>query len=358
MQALPFLIINLYEWDKVSTYKQGFLDILSGNFESAREIFNRLAHHRQLDGVDYKISLLGNDDKLTLEGLNLFCENYPLKKENSSILLRAHENMLNSNDEDGVTIMKKLLLLSDDNKLTPNGYFKLVESSSLKNQIDLLEIDYTESIFEKIPGASSESYVMSRYEKLGYHCRHDEGGSIQHLMQFSLLNEIDILKDLLSNVIHIRDNKFFEISHNLGAFRDQYVDGTLQFRDESKQALLNIYKKTTRERIINGHRVRSDVAQKAREFAFVSEWELEPALRVFDALGIENFVTLAKFKLDNYDRIWGWPDIIAIRGKEVLLIEVKRTDKLSFKQACTLSELKKLTGFVFSGVCVERVILK
>ena len=342
----------------MTIWKQGFSEILNGNFDNARNIFKGMECSDYWDGGVYDKKWWGDDDRINKRALKLFCEFYPLKKQQSSILLKAHENILSSVDDADVEILKKLLLLNDNNKLTLSGYFKLIESLSLKEQIRFLEIEYTETIFEKIPGASSESYVMSKYENLGYYCKHDEGGSIHYLMIFSLLNEIDALKKLLNKNIAARDNSHFEVSLNIGLFKDRLVDGILQFTETSKLALLDIYEKTTREKIINGYNVWTDAAKKVHEFSHVPDDKLEPVLKLFDALGISNFLTLSKFWLDNYDKIQGWPDIMAVKGNKILLIEVKRTDKLSFKQACTHSELKSISNNIFSGVHVEKVILR
>lgn len=335
----------------------GFEAILNGDLQEGIKICAGTGERHQINGQNYFFSYINENNKLSAAATRQFCEMHPVRKKHIEQLLALQNGSVV--EEEYLARFECLGLASEDGNLTAAGYFKLIEGLPLKEQVRLLKCKFLVSEFDgAIPTIKTEHYITKKYENLGCWCRHDESGTIQHLIIFSLLSDVAHLKELLSSQPHVHENKFFEIAFNLHSFRSDIKNGEIQFSHNERAALISILRDMTPDKIRLGYERWEKVSNEARQFAHVPSADLEPALRLFEALGVDRLVNLAIFRMDHHNEVWGWPDILLINGGDIDLIEVKKNDKLSYKQIRTFDALGQHTRGIFRSISVERVVLR
>jgi hypothetical protein len=336
------------------TCAPGFDAFLDGDLGKAREL---LAPFRQYDltAQEYFVPLLTSEGTFTPICAETFCAGYPLNKAWISLLQLVHDGQTQCIESLKLDILKRALLVGHDGQLTQRGRMKLTASLSLKQQVEILPVTYDEVRASQTLGPKTEQYVLEKYRNLGYVCQHDEGASFVMLQKMSWLNEIPTLKQYLSHDPLARDTSSFCVSTGYITFSNDARDGMPQVSGEIKSVFENILSKTTRERIIKGWQLYI-AEQTALGMRPLSNELLDFYLLLFDTLGVEKLIELARFLMENTNRWGGWPDVTAIRGKEVVLIEAKRTDRILFHQARLLEEISYFRPRIFADVRVEKVV--
>lgn len=124
---------------------------------------------------------------------------------------------------------------------------------------------------------------------------------------------------------------------------------------DRKTALLGLVLEASEERIIAGHQLHSKAFEQLPAAAGHG-YSLELLLDLFACIGVKRLHELARFTLEHPDCGHGQPDLIAFRENELMLIEVKRTDKLMFHQARTIHMLSALPKDVISHVGIVKLV--
>jgi hypothetical protein len=330
--------------------------LLDGDFQTAELNFSTLNHQRWFNNKNHEISWW-QEGKLTLEASDSLCFKFPVKKEQFQLLLRIfNESELFDADLTNLKILRILRLLDEQNKITEIGLAKLIEMSPLKQQAQLLGVELLETNFEEVENQTAEQYVLRKYEGMGYQCWHDEGNNFAFLINYSMLNEVQLLKSYLNNNVIAQNNKHFELSLNLAYFMDVMTADSFDFSDENKEKLLNILRKTTKDRVLIGYEIWRRANAELYGIQNETSSHIDSVLKFFSVIGLEKFLSFAEFRINHYKAAWGWPDIVAIKGTEIRLIEVKRKDKLSYSQARSHLKLKNMLKCgMISGLLIEKI---
>jgi len=327
----------------MSVYKRGFDLYLDGNISEATQA---LLPYKANYGA---IPVIDDRGVLTSWGCELLCAEYKLDKVFNTSLASVVANSIEGVAPEIRTQFQRCGLIDTEHKVTRNGYYKLIESLPLNEQVARLGIFHEELAFPKEDKKKVENYVVDYFEQRAFRCFADEGQIFSLLISLSLINELDRL------------NKYskFDLKHppatcgvNLRTFWNDFASFPFCATDDRKIAILEIIGQTTKERICSG----IEMLQRAgsRQLRY---YDVNAILEFFESLGLDRLLKITSFLLDNPDCDTGWPDITAFKYGEVVLIEVKQNDKLRFSQARTISELVSKLGAILPKVQVCKVRL-
>lgn len=328
-----------------------FHEFLSGNFENSDMLSVELSSRRLLprDCIN---------NHLTYNGAENLCYGVSLPKKLLQTLELIHREGASYADFITLDQLRRCMLLDSSNCLTQHGYYKMIASLPLRAQVNELALSYGE---QPVTGDTfkTEEYVRASYENIGYRCVHDEGGLLYALMDSVLRPDSALLKSLISqDTWYTPDNPFYEamVSY-LGNFETIAPNGPKFVSSHRKLALLEIMQKASEARVIAGHDLHSKAFANLPPTAG-HKFNVDLLVDLFTCIGTKRLCALLSFHLDHPDCGHGLPDLIAFKENELIMIEVKRNDKLMFHQARTLHTLAALPREVISDIGIVKVISK
>ena len=234
------------------------------------------------------------------------------------------------------TTMLKILqnrgFINVDRSLTATGKNLIISKMSLPEQCQELEIE----LFEiNLPyEGRPESALLNYFEAKGF-----MGSRLEGIAIFTILKALMLNKLAEYNVLNSRSDAC-----------SRYLEAQLTIlQDKALKIVSSIYSTNKSDFIKNMQEIISNPFIK-NEYP---ELSVNFAEAIFDAIKTETFVQVSKkITEDPYTYRNGWPDITLVKGKEVLFIEVKTTDKLHKNQISTIPIFKKILPFSF---CVYRI---
>lgn len=221
-------------------------------------------------------------------------------------------------------------LVDDSNIITTKGTRYALSKLPLAKQCEQVGINL-ETLKLSYQGRP-EAALLKHYEEQGYTGVNYEGTGILTVIKALAL---DKLADL--NYFHDRNDAC-----------TRYLEAQLTILRDSTSEIISSIKRTTKERFISNFK---EIIEKPRIKSDYPYLSIEFASKLFDAIGKETFVNiLAKLAEEPYTYRNGWPDLTLVKGKEVLFIEVKTTDKLHESQLITIPEMRTILPSEFK-VC-------
>lgn len=332
--------------------KEVFTNFLSGNFTEAESLSTKYANNR-----GFPISMING--YLTYSGAESICYDMTLPTALSATLCQVRQGNISEAAPDALEKLRRCLLIDNRNSLTQHGYYKMIAGLSLSKQINELSLTYAEQPVNYDTQLKTEEYVRASYESLGYRCVHDEGSLLNALVDCILRPDTALLKTLVNPEAWYRpDNPHYDaVVPFLKNFETIAPNGRRFVSSLRKVALLEIIQKADEARIITGH------ALHVKLFANIShflghKYDVDLLLDLFTCIGVKRLHALLSFFLDHPDCAHGLPDLIAFKENEIVMIEVKRNDKLMFHQARTLHTLMALPREIISDVRIVKIMSK
>lgn len=330
--------------------KEIFKTFLSGDFTEAEALSTAHANRRGLP-----ISIING--YLTYPGAENICYDFTLPKTLSATLIKVRQGNISEAAPDALDQLRRCLLIDEQNCLTQHGFYKMIASLTLREQVNELNLSYVEQPITGDTLLKTEEYVRASYESLDYCCVHDEGALLYALIDSILRPDTAFLKSLISkDTWYTSDNPNYEaMVPFLGNFETIAPNGPRSVSSRRKISLLKIMQEADEARVIAGH----DLHTKA--FANLSptaghKFKVNQLLELFTCIGVKRLHALLSFHLDHPDCGHGRPDLIAFKENELVMTEVKRTDKLMFHQARTLHKLAALPREIISDVKIVKIM--
>ena len=231
-------------------------------------------------------------------------------------------------NKNSIAALRRRDLIDDNNALTPEGRFVVLEGLSLDDQCRSLQllIEHADVKTIKFP----ERVAFNLFKKDGYVGAWCEGGAI-----LTLLKALCLQRLARYNTFGSRDDAC-----------TRFLCAQLVILKERHTDVLKSFDETTEARLVtNFDEIYSH--QDVREYyPGLSSTLMTELYRSLPTTALTKLMHLLMREPYDYGR--GWPDLTLVRGKEVRFVEVKTTDKLHKSQLITIPAIRDVLPATFS----------
>ena len=276
--------------------------------------------------------MLDSNNKLTPLGRQASI-NYALDRDVQDALLESLRTFtpLEYKSNRGQKVIEVLGLANDNGTLSDYGRIRAIELLSLRAQCQILDLNLnTLTLTKRNPVVEVDAltfFINERWRGVPY-----EGNAFLFLITAMCRDVlIDFIREDLPREVEIKSGPLLP-----GAlYRWPIVNRTPENR---RRRLIDEIRESGSRQIKRGFQAFFRGSSLEREFPLISEKFLQ---ELFDSLGTETIVNLAKFIMDDpFHHRFGWPDLTLIREGIARFVEIKVGDKLRFYQIQTFDKLR------------------
>lgn len=230
-------------------------------------------------------------------------------------------------DKNTIKALVKRGLVDTNGNLTAIGSVKAVEYMPLHEQCDAISIICKSLTWTGETNIRPEVFAFNYFKQQGYEGIYCEGGGFGTAIKALCLDALTEASVFFGSFINAREDACLK-----------GVVSLAHIEPSKLEAVIGQIKHTTKEKYLAAFMEINSCFLVRESYPGLT---LEFAEALYDAVPKADFVKLARWISINPSHRNGWPDLTLIKEGQLMLVEVKTTDKLHHSQLVTIPALIK-----------------